>query len=105
MLQENNPLRARIAILGFVGRFAKSLFGISTEEDITILTITDSNTSKLTRLNDAFQRFPIIHCETKQKPTEPGDTFIHYITHGKEIRFPTRTGPFDKNFAYLWKPV
>ena len=37
MLQENNPLTARRAILGFVGRFAKSLFGVSTEEDTSIL--------------------------------------------------------------------
>ena len=37
MLHGNQPLRTKRALLGFVGRFAKSLFGVSTEEDTTIL--------------------------------------------------------------------
>ena len=65
MLQGNNPLRAKIAILGFVGRFAKSLFGVSTEEDTSILAkqiqtlqnLGSENQEDLMMLFDYFQSY------------------------------------------------
>ena len=37
MLEYSKPPRQRRALLGFVGRFAKSLFGVSTEQDTKVL--------------------------------------------------------------------
>ena len=65
LLTKQEQHRKRRAILGFVGRFAKSLFGVSTEEDTSILakqinhiqSLTAKNYDHLISVSDALQSY------------------------------------------------
>ena len=92
MLQEHDVKRPRRAILGFVGRFAKSLFGVSTEEDTSILArqiqtlqnLALENQDDLATLFDDFQSYIIkedkkLELLKKYNPPEPRGSHNHFL--------------------------